>query len=996
MLSRELFRSPPKSFRGVPFWSLNDLLDAAEAARQIGVLDEAGFGGVFFHAREGLVTPFLSEEWFKVFEAVVEEAGRRGMSVWIYDEDRWPSGFAGGYVPALGDRYRYKSLVMIADTKSFNGFDTVAIYRCTTDGLWIPQMCERISRPEADSSYLYLTFVRFVAPVGDVWYSGFSYVDLLDKETVGKFLEIAYKPYVDRFAKYIGCVVPGVFTDEPNIYQFKIPPSRRILTVPPRGGRFPVFALPWTDGFPEYFEEINGYSILDRLPELFFDIGSYTKTRYDYWRTVTLLFVESFSKQVFEWCERRGLKFTGHYLAEDTLVSQLVVGAAMPHYEYMHVPGIDHLGYQVWKSLLTVKQVASVANQLGKERVLCETYGVLGNYPTFEDRKWIGDFLYALGVNLLNHHLVPYSMKGRRKADYGLNLHWSQPWWRYNRLIEDYFARLSYLLSQGSRIVDVLIIHPISSVWSTYTPINESRARELDNIFLDLLRRMVGMHIDFELGDEMIMARHGRVEEGGVFVGKARYRIIVLPPSINIASSTLSLLRRFIDLGGTVVALEPTPKLVDGSENPELIKVLSSIRVVESFDDLLDILRTVDRDVVVESDDADGSVLVHCRAVGDERIVFAANVSRGKSYSVRIGVKGRYSVEEWDPFSGDVHQGFGAVSDGRTWIEMVLKPVESRVLVLRPGEPVVKQEVRVRKVGEINLDGQWSVSRRDLNTLVMDYARVSIEGGEWSDLQPLPKVREAVVSRGFGTRYKLRFEFTVESMPKGSVYLVIENPSMYRAARVNGQTIDLLRDVGEWIDWNFRRYRVDEMIRGGLNHIELEGVVGLEPEIEPVYILGEFGVKEGANGVSSITREIHTVLFNGELDLSRHGYTFYAGEIELSKRIYVELKDYDTALLAIDGLSAALAVVYVNGAEVGKLIHTSAGIDVTKHFRSGENEIRILLVSTLRNVLGPLHKEDPPWIGPETFYTVDGAWRDEYILRPLGLKSARIELYKKV
>ncbi|MEM4465593.1 MAG: glycosyl hydrolase [Ignisphaera sp.] len=994
MLSRELFRNPPKNFRGIPFWSLNDLLDASEAARQIRLLDDGGFGGVFFHAREGLVTPYLGEEWFKVFEAVAEEASKRGFTVWIYDEDRWPSGFAGGYVSALDARYRYKSLIMVADTKSFEGSDTIAMFRCVPDEKWMPLRCERIYGAEADSRYLYLTFVRYVAPAGDAWYSGFSYVDLLDRETVEKFIEVAYKPYVDRFAKYIGSVVPGVFTDEPNIYQFKTPPTRRISMVPPRGMRFPVFALPWSDKLPEYFEKINGYSIVDRLPELFFDIGSYTKTRYDYWRTVTLLFVESFSRQIFEWCEKHGLKFTGHYLAEDTLVSQLVVGATMPHYEYMHIPGIDHLGYQIWKSLLTVKQVASVANQLGRERVLCETYGVLGNYPTFEDRKWIGDFLYALGVNLLNHHLVPYSMRGRRKADYGLNFHWSQPWWRYNRLIEDYFTRLSYILSQGVRLVDVLIIHPISSVWSVYTPINESKAKELDSVFLDLLKHMMKLHIDFELGDEVIMGKYGVVKDGRLTIGRARYKVVVLPPSVNIASSTLSLLDRFIDSGGVVVAVEPTPKLLDGVENPEIAKLISRVRIVKSFDELSTLLRSTDLDVVVESDDVEGSILVHTRIAGDDRIVFITNVDREKSYSVRIGVKGMYSIEEWNPLSGEAIQSFGLARDGRTWIELNLGPVESKLFILRPGEPVAKQGMAFRKVREIPLDGLWSIGRRNPNILVMDYARVSIENNGWSDLQPLPKVRDTIVSKGIGVGYRLRFEFVVESIPKGDIYLVIENPRIFREAKVNGQTLDLLRDDGEWIDWNFRKYSIAKLVRIGLNYVELEGVAGLEPEIEPVYLLGDFGVKEGVKGVSKIVSETHSISFKEELNLCRYGYPFYAGEIELSKRIYMELEDYDKAYLDIEGLNAALAIVYVNGAEVGKLIFTSSKIDISKHIRRGENEIKIVLVGTLRNALGPLHKEDSPWVSPETFYIVDSTWRDEYILRPLGLKNVRIELYR--
>ncbi|MCC6015985.1 MAG: hypothetical protein LM582_02970, partial [Desulfurococcaceae archaeon] len=88
MLDLNIFKNPPKIFRGVLFWSINDLLRKEEIVKQVALLDEAGFGGAFFHAREGLVTPFLSNEWFEAFEVAVEEARSRDMSIWIYDEDR--------------------------------------------------------------------------------------------------------------------------------------------------------------------------------------------------------------------------------------------------------------------------------------------------------------------------------------------------------------------------------------------------------------------------------------------------------------------------------------------------------------------------------------------------------------------------------------------------------------------------------------------------------------------------------------------------------------------------------------------------------------------------------------------------------------------------------------------------------------------------------------------------------------------------------------------
>ncbi len=999
MIHHKLFLNPSKTFRGIPFWSINDVLSEKEITKQVAILDEAGFGGAFFHAREGLVTPFLSGEWFNSFEVAVKEAHSRDMTIWIYDEDRWPSGFAGGYVPALSDKYRAKALLMIIDSKCFEGVDTVAMFRCRVNEFGLPTECEKINKGEACSNYLYLTFTKYTAPIGDVWYSGFSYIDTLNFEVIQKFIDIAYKPYVDRFKNYIGNVIPGVFTDEPRIYHFRLAPTSRRFMTPPRGGRFHVYAVPWTDNFPEHFRKTNGYDILDKLPELFFDIGDYAKTRYDFWKTITQLFLEAFTKQLYEWCDKHGLKFTGHLLSEDTLLAQIAVGAAMPHYEYMHIPGIDHLGYQIWNSLLTVKQVASVANQLGKDRVMCETYGCLGNYPSFEDRKWIGDFLYALGVNMLVHHLVPYSMRGRRKADYGLNFHWGQPWWKYNRVLEDYFARLSYVLSQGVRVAEVLVISPITSVWCLYTPLNTSKAKKVDEEFSKLLKILLRNHIDFELGDELILARYGRIDGKELVIGRARYKIVVLPRIINITYPVLELLKKYLDLGGIVILIGEPPKYVDGSESPKVRELLKKAIVVQSEEEAVKILKTIDMEVIIEGEAVDENILVHTRDVGNSKVLFVVNINRDKEYTLKIGVKGFYDVELWDPFTGNATKYSGDIEGGRTWLYLALKPVESRLLVLKHGTPA-KGEVTeaFEKIGEIYAEGNYKIRRRDLNILVLDYAQLSLNDGIWSNFKHLVKIRDELVSAGFGAGYKLRFKFIAEFKPTTNTYLVIENPSMYRCLRINGVEIDLSKSCSSWIDWNFRKYNITELIKVGENVVEVEGVVVLEPEIESMYILGDFAVKEAPYGESHIIPEVLEVSVENSLDLCRYGYPFYSGEIELTNKIHIEPStDFDKAELSIEKLNAALALIYVNGVEAGKIIYTSAAsIDISNFIKKGENEIKIVLVGTLRNTFGPLHKEDTWWISPETFYTMDEKWKDHYVLRPFGLKGLKIVLYRKM
>ncbi|RLF06222.1 MAG: hypothetical protein DRK00_02265 [Thermoprotei archaeon] len=985
-MRREVFIKPPNEFRGMPFWSINDVLDPNEVRAQLRRMVDAGFGGAFFHAREGLATPFLGEDWFKAFEAALEEAKRLRAYLWLYDELRWPSGFGGGIVPARGPDRRAKAIVMVASERAFSGEEVIATFKCRLDERGIPLSYEPAKPGECESGFLYLTFVRYTASIGETWYEGFSYVDLLNPEVVREFIEVAYRPYVERYREEVGKTIPGVFTDEPNIEASR--PARSV-TMPPRGPRVPPLSLPWTEDLPRKFEELNGYDLIPRLPELFLDLGDYMKTRYDFWRTVTLMFVEAFSKQIFEWCEKYGLKFTGHYLSEDSLLGQLrSSGAVMPHYEYQHIPGIDHLGMHIWGSLLTAKQVASVANQLGRDRVLCETYGCTGNYLTFADRKWIGDFLYALGVNLLNHHLVPYSLRGRRKRDYGLNLHWAQPWWRYNRLIEDYFARLSYVLSRGVRVANILVIHPIGSAWALYTPLNETKVMRLNDKLMWLLRALLKLHLDFELGDELLMAKYAEVEGASLRIGRAKYDVIIVPPSVTLSSTTVKLLEEFVNNGGRVIAVEQAPSRIDGLVDERIRKLFDKAVVVERLDvrELERALNGVSRPIIIRGDPR-GDVLYHLRRDGNAMILFLVNTSRNEHCEVEVGVAGSWAPELWDALTGKISSLPARIEGGRTWMHVELPPIGSTLIVMRPGQPA-RAGSGLEKVKEVEVAGEWRVKRLDPNVVVLDYCRYSIGEG-FSETLPLWKAWREIVKRGVGTRFTLRFEFKCDVRPR-SALLVAENPQAYKF-RINGGELKWV-DAGSWLDPSFRMMDVAELLKEGRNTVEVEGVVGLEPEFENLYIVGEFGVEADPGGQVRIVGERE---YCKAENLCEEGYPFYAGRMELEREVHLDELAGHRAFLVLEELNAALAIVYVNDVKAGEVFLPPYKVEVTGLLRRGSNKLKIVLVNTLRNILGPLHHKavDPPFVSPESFID-EASWTDQYVLRPLGFKGIKIEFYE--
>ena len=109
-LEDSLFKQPTAEYRGAPFWAWNTMLDQKELDRQMEVLKSMGFGGAHLHPRTGLETPYLSEEFMDRIKGCLAKAKQENLQVYLYDEDRWPSGFAGGLV-TKEEKYRAQYLL---------------------------------------------------------------------------------------------------------------------------------------------------------------------------------------------------------------------------------------------------------------------------------------------------------------------------------------------------------------------------------------------------------------------------------------------------------------------------------------------------------------------------------------------------------------------------------------------------------------------------------------------------------------------------------------------------------------------------------------------------------------------------------------------------------------------------------------------------------------------------------------------------------------------
>ena len=1040
------FNGPGAWHRGMPFWAWNGKLSPDELRRQVRLMKRMGLGGFFMHARVGLATPYLSDEWFACIEACADEAGKQEMHAWLYDEDRWPSGAAGGLV-TKDPRWRRRSLMMreISAPRELKWDDDVAAaFTAHRDGHGARgvRRIPRGDRPEnlADGETI-LAFVVEMDPPSS-WYNGYTALDVLNPQAVRRFIAVTHEAYRKRMGRHFGKAIPGIFSDEPN--------HGHRLGVDHATGK--LLGLPWTAGLPAAFRKRYGYDLLPHLVELFLDVDGrpFSPSRWHYHDCVTHLFVDSYSRQIGEWCRENGLQFTGHVLMEDTLSDQTsVAGSCMRFYEHMQLPGMDLLT-EHWRAYTTAKQVASAARQFGRRLRLSETYGCTGWDFPFLGHKALGDWQAALGINLRCQHLVWYTMEAEAKRDYPAAISWQSPWWQLYPKVEDYFARINAVTSRGAEVRDLLVIHPVESTWLMVRQgwQDEPAVKRFDRQLVALEDALLGAHVDFDYGDEEILSRKASVakaKKGAVLkVGKATYTTVLVPPTVTLRSTTLTLLERFAAAGGRVVFAGVPADHVDAQPSEraaalaartmrapatgaELIQAVEPARKVSIADQAGN---EVNAALYLLSEDADAYVLFVCNTglegAERQRDIFdePRAVERRASYPlvvVRLLAKTAGRPIELDPDTGASWSPEAAQdAEGRWTVTTSLAVLGSRLFVF-PKEHQPKSPPRRPRLVDgqrVELDGErWEVLLSEDNVLPLDRPRLRLGDSEWQEPEEVlrvdRKVRESLgvaprggrmvqpwcrpaVRKPKSVEVGLCYRFEVDTVPTGDVHLCLEQPRRW-AISVNGHALEPEIECGWWVDPALRRLALDPaLLREGMNEVILEGSYDeSHPGLEIAYLLGRFGT--AVDGVDVRMTEEPRNLSLG--DWVPRGLAFYAGSVIYRKKVRLTHLPGERLFLQCPDYRGVAVRVVVNSRTAGIIAWEPNEVDITECLPEGTSEadVRIEVVGHRRNSHGPLHhaKKWPAWTGPAEFVTTGADWIDEYQLVPCGMMKPPVVLTRK-
>ncbi len=984
----EQFSNPGSEYRGAPFWAWNAKLEPEELRRQIRLMKEMGFGGFFMHSRVGLNTPYLGKEWFECIRACVDEAGKLDMMSWLYDEDRWPSGAAGGLV-TKDPKFRQRHLgVEVLDAVPEKKDGLLAVFAAKVDGnqaSGVRRLAEG-GRPAAGEKVL--AFSVREAELSS-WYNGQTYLDTMNDAAVDKFIEVTHEAYRREVSKDFRIRIPGIFTDEPNYLH--------------GGGNI----VAWTASIPERFRAKYGYDILDRLPELFFRVDGavFSKARLHFRDLCTELFVHAFAKRIGDWCGKNKLESTGHVLAEDNVVSQThIVGTAMRFYEFMQTPGIDLLT-EHWGIFLTAKQCSSVAHQFGRTRRLSETYGCTGWDFPFAGHKACGDWQYALGINYRCQHLAWYSMAAEAKRDYPASLSYQSPWYRYYDTVESYFGRLGAALSGGEEQRELLVIHPIESTWGILIPAeNESPAmKDEAQKLIHLTNFILSENIDFDFGDEEMLSRFGSVRKERIAVNQASYNTVLLPEMRTVRKSTLDLLKRFADKGGKVFYMGNPPEFVDGEKSAAAVRVYRAFAPVteETFGKkvgasarLVSVtgpdgheLRPVLSLLKKNGDHSALFLCNHAEEFRDDQMNYGLVRDRKLTFpSAKVKLKGApgASVFELDLSTGKIWKIRSSSARGVHSFETSFAPLQSRLFFLAENDianaSAPEAGLACRSTENLPVHG-WSFSPEDFNVLVLDHARYSVNGGKKSDRKFILKIDDELREKELGVAARggamvqpwlnakaptpkkvlsltLEYTFECEKLPDSDCYLALERPEFYEI-EVNGRKLEK-KDAGFWCDICIRRLVLKpELLKPGKNTILLKsGYHPYLPGLESLFLLGGFGVRG-----ETVTAAPGTLSIG---DWTEQGFPYYAGNMVYRTTLDLRKEEGDKLTLSIPEWRGVALAVSVNGSPRKVVAWPPYELDISNELKDGRNVIEITVLGHRRNSHGPFYLKEkwPAWTGP--------------------------------
>jgi len=988
----ESFANPPAEYRLAPFWFWNAELEESEIERQIREMHAKGVGGFFIHGRFGLRTEYMGEQWLSLVERACELAREMGMLVYLYDDSAFPSGVAGG--ETMRDPKHFSKFLDVSrqSVRSNETIETTLPEGELLSAVAVNTDAERVVTDITESvrdgvltwtspaqgRYEVLAFVAAVARSASFIHG--AEPDYFELSLVDTFFAHTHERYAERLKPYFGSVIKGIFTDEPKIQSIHHIHEDANTTA-------------WFADILERFEADHGYDLKANLACLATDAGPNTcKVRRDFWATVTNHYIERYFRRYRQWCEANGIQFTGHLFLEEGIYANTVYQGNFPLVlSEFHVPGVDHMGlsaeneYTIANSPMSLtrthanKLVSSTAHLNKAPRVLSETFGCCGWSLSMKHMKWITDWQFSLGVNLLCPHAFYYSISGVRKTDAPPSQFYQATYWPHYQLYADYVARLSYALSQGTHVAQVALLYPIKGFQSEWAIGSQGRVdRMIAEYFDTYCAHLLKEHIDYDiLGEESIKAA-SCVDQQLIVSGES-YEMLIMPPTTAIGYDTAVKIDEFVRDGGKLLGTALLPvEDADGDRHEEVREIFSrlfgrdpvSMREIarHSFPTRGHALTHVSDNVLffesAQPSDLTPVLRAHVsaaikpevsarwrgrecpdvtclhRKLEDAEVYFFSN-NCDQAREVHLSIRCEMAPYMLDPETGkSVALPNCTQQGGRTVLLhrfeaygslLVYFGIEPALAVAPPSSGIEGENVQTAK--------DWAFSTEQPNCLPL---------GSW---------KLDIATHQDRMTYEYAAEFAVDEVPEELLLVLDDMPTVGGIAEragsecrvtVNGLPAEEMRP---WVvDINFQSIDISPLIQEGTNEVRVivdHGGWSGDPQLmlAEARLMGSFSLDETSTRLLAPRQSI------SEGSWADQGYPYYSGTAVYTQGVRMPvLGRNQRAFLFADDV-ADMMECYVNGEPAGLRAWPPFGVDITSLVEPGPNIIEIKVTNSLANML---------------------------------------------
>jgi hypothetical protein len=516
----------------------------------------AGLGGVVCNV--AFHDYLQSDENWQTLISGIDACKQLGLRVWLYDENGYPSGSAGGLV--LKGHPEYEALALAYDASREEPLFVRPSYEHT----------------HAASNYAALR----------------RYPNLIDDRAMRRFLELTHDAYERHVGNYFGQSIEATFTDEPslmavNIGQLPDQQQKRVHVADPLDPNVkPLPSAPWCYDLPDRYRQRYGEDLLPQRRSLFVgDSDADRKVRRQFWALVADLINQRYFGAIQQWCYAHKLAASGHTLYEESILHHVPLeGNAIQALARMDIPGLDLLTSDpmvvIYCGWMTAGLPASAAVLNGTRRVMTEVsdfqqkmsdQGPAGLPEMQATAAWQA----AWGVT----EFTLYYAIGDRPPDAA-------------RAYGDYVGRLNALLRPAEMDQAVLLYYPIWDLWAEYRPMPErlslegqsQRAKCLVTSFNELGQRLQRSQIPFVMVDHKFLATAAVQPQGKLKISDHVFSSLVIPEGVELPAEAGQVVEKFRQSGGKV--------LVDGPDaasrsKEKLIEALQpAYRIVPASDEI--------------------------------------------------------------------------------------------------------------------------------------------------------------------------------------------------------------------------------------------------------------------------------------------------------------------------------------------------------------------------------------------------------------------------